>query len=236
MKRTAVLIAGLLMVSTSAAAGPNWQTVGFTIAPENVSKVVAAMDKLIGSSGDKLTGNVALMANVAGGEDSASHTIISSFDSRAEREVWFQALVASPAWTEFIQATSGILERHGNSRMNFVKSWGEENDEDVFWEIYAFTVTDLDGFSGAIDVLLASDTGKKFPGQVHLSEVAAAGMSPVTHLISVGFESEAESETWNDSMSTTKDWASYQKASEKASTLGGAFLLRTVRTWGDTGN
>lgn len=194
------------------------------------------MDKLIGSSGDKLTGNVALMANVAGGEASASHTIISSFDSRAEREVWFQALVASPAWTEFIQATSGILERHGNSRMNFVKSWGEENDEDVFWEIYAFTVTDLDGFSGAIDVLLASDTGKKFPGQVHLSEVAAAGMSPVTHLISVGFESEAQAEAWGDLMVTSKDWASYQEAAGKVSTFAGAYMIRTIKTWSSSGD
>ncbi len=235
MKRTALLVAGLLLVSTSVAAGPNWQTTGFAISPTNLPKVVAALDKLLGSASDDLTGTVSLMANVAGGQDSPSHTLISSFDSRAARETFVQGLLPSPAWTEFTQATSGLLQPRGTSRMDFVKSWGEESDKDVFWEIYAFTVTEPADFSGAIDNLMASGTGKKFPGQVHLSAVAAAGMSPVTHLISVGFESEAEAETWNDSMITTKDWASYQTASEKASTFGGAFLIRTIKTWGNTG-
>ena len=72
-------------------------------------------------------------------------------------------------------------------------------------------------------------------GKARPLAVAAAGMSPVTHIISVGFESEAEAEKWNDSMIQTKDWASYQKESEEASSFGGAFLIRTIKTWGNTG-
>jgi hypothetical protein len=234
MTRTALLVAGLLLFSTTATAGPNWQTISFSITPANFPKVMKAMDKLLSSSADDLTGTVSLMANVAGGE--YSHSIISSFDSRAAREKWTQGLRTSPAWSEFASATAGLLEARGSSRMDFVKSWGKENAKDVFWEIYAFTVTDAAAFSAAIDGLMASGTGKKFPGQVRLSAVAASGISPVTHLISVGFESEAEAETWNDSMITTKDWASYQKASEAASSFAGAFLTRTIKTWGNAGD
>ncbi len=235
MIRTELLVAALMLFSSAAAAGPNWQTISFNITPTNVPAVVSAMDKLLSSNADDLTGTVSLMANVVGGADSPSHTIISAFDTRAAREVWIEKLRATPAWQEFTKATAGLLEARGTSRMNFLKDWGEQNDKDVFWELYAFTVTDDDDFTAALDELMASDTGKGFPGQVHLSAVAAAGLSPVTHIISVGFESEAEAEKWNDSMIQTKDWASYQKESEEASSFAGAFLIRTIKTWGNTG-
>jgi hypothetical protein len=53
----------------------------------------------------------------------------------------------------------------------------------------------------------------------------------VTHLISVGFESEAEAETWGASMVTSKDWTSYQEASGKVAAYAGAFMIRTIQTW-----
>ena len=234
MKRTTLLVAGLLLVSSVANAGPNWQTFTFSTTPTNLPKVLAAAEKLMGAAGPGDKGTVSLMANVAGGDH--SHTFISSFDSRAARETWAKSFTASPAWKEFTKTTSGLIERGQSSRMNLVKSWGEESSKDVFWEIYAFTVTDADAFSGAIDRFLDSDTGKKSPGQVHLSAVAASGLSQVTHLISVGFESEAEAETWEDSIVTSKDWTSYQEASDKVSTFAGAFMIRTIQTWGSSGD
>ncbi len=236
MKRIALLVAGLLLVSSAATAGPNWQTLSISISLTDVPKVVAALDKLISTSGDDLTGTVSLMANVVGGNSPASHTIISSFDSRAAREAWFQNLLPSAAWAEYGKATEGLVERHATSRMDFMKSWGDESDKDVLWEIYAFKVIDAAVFTSAIDRLLASDTGKKFPGQVHLSAVAFAGDWPATHLISVGFESEAESESWGERMVASKDWASYQKRSNRVSTFAGAFMIRSIKTWGSSGN
>ncbi len=101
MKRIALLVAGLLLVSTAATAGPNWQTLSISISLTDVPKVVAALDKLISTSGDDLTGTVSLMANIVGGNSPASHTFISSFDSRAEREAWIQNLLPSAAWAEY---------------------------------------------------------------------------------------------------------------------------------------
>ena len=234
MKRITLLIAGLLLVSSVATAGPNWQTFTFNTTPANLPKVLAAIDELMSSAGPENKGSVSLMANVAGGD--YSHTFISSFDSRAAREKWTASLVTSPAWRKFTEVTVGLLDRGTSSRMDFVKNWGKQSDKDVFWEIYAFTVTDAEEFSMALDGFLASDVGRKFPGQVYLSAIAASGISQVTHLISVGFESEAESETWGESMVASKDWASYQKRSNRVSTFAGAFMIRTIKTWGSSGN
>ena len=235
MKRIALLAAGLLLVSTAAAAGPNWQTIALSISLADEPKVLAALDKLMSSAGVELPGSVSLMANVAGGDGSSSHSIISSFDTRAQRETWIQGLRASDAWAEYAKATAGMTQASGSSRMDFVKSWGEGNDNDVFWEIHAFTVTDPEAFLAALDGLMTSDAGKASPAQVHLSAVAASGLSPVTHLISVGYESEAQAETATEAMNATEDWASYLEASGKAGTFAGTFMIRTIKAWGNTG-
>jgi hypothetical protein len=230
VKRIGLLVAGLLLISTVANAGSNWQSLSFTTTPADLPKVVAALDKLMSSAGPGDKGTVSLMANVAGGD--GSHSFISSFDSRAAREAWSAGLQTSPAWGEFTAATSGLIDRGASSRMDFVKSWGKESDKDVFWEIYAYSVTDASAFSGALDTFLATEAGKGFPGQVRLSTVAASGLSQVTHLLSVGYESEAESEGWGDPMANNPDFASYQEASRRVSTLAGSFMIRTIQTWG----
>ncbi len=231
--RIVLLASSLLLVSTVASAGPNWQTIGLSISPSDLPQVRAALETLMSSVATDLEGNVSLMANVAGGD--TSHTIISSFDSRAERETWLGKLFASDAWAEYGKATAGLTAPGETSRMDFVKSWGEENAEsDVFWEIHAFTVTDAPAFLAALDSLEASDAGKASPAQVHLSEIAAAGISPVTHLISVGYASEAQAETATATMDATEDWATYLEASGKAGTYQGTFMMRTLATWGGT--
>jgi hypothetical protein len=232
-KRISLLVAGLLLSSSVANAGSNWQSLSFTTTPADLPKVVAALDKLMSSSGPGDKGSVSLMANVAGGD--SSHSFISSFDSRAAREAWSASLQASPAWGEFTAATSGLIDRGASSRMEFVKNWGEESDKDVFWEIYAYTVTDANAFSGAVDSFLATEAGKGFPGRVHLSTVAASGLSQVTHLLSVGYESEAESEGWGDPLAGNADFAAFQEATGRVSTFAGAFMIRTVQTWGGSG-
>jgi hypothetical protein len=232
--RIIVLVAGLLLMSTVASAGSNWQTIELSISLANAPKVQAALDKLMKAAGGDLEGNVSLMGSVAGGAN--SHVIISSFDSRAAREAWTSKLFASDAWATYVKATDGMTEAVGTSRMDFEKSWGESNaDADVFWEIHAFTVADEPALVAALDALMASDAGKAMGTQVYLSSVAAAGLSPSTHLISVGFASEAHAETSTAALEASKAWATYFKASRKAATHDGTFMLRTLATWGSQG-
>lgn len=92
-----------------------------------------------------LKGNVSLMANDVGA--TTSHTIISSFDSRADREAWTEKLYASDAWTKYAKVTEGMTKVRETSRIDFMKNWGEENAKsDVVWEIHGFTVTDAKAF------------------------------------------------------------------------------------------
>jgi hypothetical protein len=232
MKRFAILAAGLLLAH-GASAAPNWQVTSFSVEPQNLAKVMAATDALLSSSvGKTLPGTVSLMVNLIDGNDPSTHSFITAFDSIAEREAFFQKLQADDAWGQFMDVFTPVTNPGGTSRMTFLKSWGEDSDKDVVWQIHAFTVTDDAAFADALDAFLASDAGKDFPGQVHLSAVSAAGMTDVTHLISVGFESEAEAETWGDGVNTTSDWAAYLDVSGKASDFGGTYLIRSLKTWG----
>jgi hypothetical protein len=175
------------------------------------------------------------MASVAGG--ATSHTIISSFDSRAQREAWVGKLYASDAWKKYAKDTADVTERGGVSRMDFVKSWGEDNaGADVFWELHAFTVTDDAAFLAALDAYQSSDTANASGAQVHLSAVAAAGMAPATHVISVGFKNEAHAENANADRIASAAWATYVKASQTAGNYRGTYMLRTIATWGNAGN
>jgi hypothetical protein len=233
MKRIALLAASLLILATPAAAGPIWNSINLSISPADAPKVAAALDKLMSSMGDELTGSVSLMAYVAGGEGSVSHNIISAFDSRAESEAFGQKLSQSDAWKKYTKETDGMAQLGGMSRMNSLKSWGGDDPTDVFWEIYGFNVSDAAAFTVAIDALNKSDAGKASGAAVYLSEIGAAGMAPVTHLISVGYKSEAEAEKSSAKLVTTKDWVTFMAASSKAATPAGAWMIRMVKTWGE---
>jgi hypothetical protein len=113
-----------------------------------------------------------------------------------------------------------------------LKSWGEVVDSDLVWMSFAFDVKDPAGFTAAIDKFIASETGKKFPGQVHLEGVIAGGITPVTHAISVGYASEAEMEAWAGLLMGSADWAAYLEASRPTAQPLGSSLLLTIKSWG----
>ncbi len=231
MKRIALLATAFVMVATTAAAGPSWTSIGLNISLQDAPKVQAALDDLMKSAGDDLTGTVSLMANVAGG--ATSHSIISSFDSRAARETWMAKLRASKAWDKYVKATAGMTSPGDTSRMDFVADWGTDNEgADVVWEMHAFSVSDPAALLAALEALQASDAGKATGAQVYLSAVGAAGIAPATHVISVGFKSEAHAEASMAVLNQSEAWATYMAASREAATVEGTFVLRTVSTWG----
>ena len=233
MKRIAILVTSLLLLSTPALAGPVWSSATLSISPADAPKVAAALDRLMSSMGDQLTGSVSLMAYVAGGDGSTSHNVITSFGSRAEGEAFSQSLSMSDAWKKYAKETDGKTQLTGVSRMNSLKSWGEDDPADVFWEVYSFNVSDVAAFTAALDALNNSEAGKASGASVYLSEIAAAGIAPVTHLISVGYKSEAEAEKSTAKLTATKAWATYFEASSKAADNNGAFMMRTVKSWGN---
>lgn len=233
MNRIALLTLSLLMISTAATAGQNWTTIGLDISLKDAPKVQAALDDLMKSASSDLTGNVSLMANVAGG--ATSHSIISAFDSRAAREAWLTKLRSGKAWAKYVKTTAGMTSPGDTARMDVVSSSGSDNaGADVVWEMHVFSVSDPAAFLAALEALQATDAGKATGSQVYLSTVGAAGLVSASHVISVGFKSEAHAETATEALNATQAWSDYQAASAAAGTYQGTFVLRTLATWGDT--
>ena len=78
----------------------------------------------------------------------------------------------------------------------------------------------------------ASEMGKKFPGQAHLSAVVAAGSSPATHVFTVGYASEAEMESWTAQSRVSAEWRAYQTELRANADVLGFTLSRVVKSWG----
>jgi hypothetical protein len=141
-------------------------------------------------------------------------------------------LQADSAWADFQATMAGISQPTGQVIYRTLKSWGEVVDTDHLWMSYAFSVSDPPALLAAVEKFMASETGKSFTGQVHLASVVAGGLSPVTHIIVVGYAGEAEMEAWVDSLAGNADWATYLEASRQSAELLGAMMIRDLKAWG----
>jgi hypothetical protein len=234
MKRIAFAVIAASFASHTASAGAAWSTISITTTPSNAAQVVAATDKLMNSEvGKAFPGRLLLQANVADGANPATHTFVPIYKDGAQREAFVKNLEGSAAWTEFQAVLEKTTQPGGTVLHQTLKRWGDINDTDRVWMVHAFDVTELGRFTEAVDALMASETGKKFPGQLYLSSVVAGGMSPVTHVISVGYDSETEMAEWSALRDASGDWATYQKASRPTAEHLGASLARDIKAWGD---
>jgi len=233
MKTIGLALVGLLFLGQAAAASPTWSAIGFTTTPENAPKVIKATDKLMDSEIMKeFPGLLLLQVHVADGDNPATHSFVPLYKSAADREALAQKLMGDDAWKDFQERMTELTEPVSNVMYVTLKSWGEIVDTDHVWMVYPFAVSDPPALLAALEKFMASKTGKKFPGQVHLEGIIAGGMSPVTHSIGVGYASEAEMETWRDSLAGNADWAAYLKASRASAQLLGASMIRDIKSWG----
>jgi hypothetical protein len=223
---------GLLFLAHSAAAA-SWSVISFTTTPQNAPQVLAAGDKLMSSAAGKtFPGQLILQAHIADGDNPASHSWIPIYKSAGEREAFVQKLQADPAWATFLATVTKLTEPVSTVMYQTIKSWGDVQDSDTVWMTHAFNVSNPAGFLAALETFRASPTGQSFKGQVHVSAVVAGGLSPVSHVISVGYASEAEMEAWGNTRTPSKDWAAYIEASRATAEYLGGSLGRNVKTWG----
>ena len=233
MKRTGLVAVGVVCLGHAAAAQTSWSAIGFSATPQNAPQVVAAADALMNSAaGKEFPGKLLLQVHVADGAAPATHSFVPIYKTAAAREAFATKLQADPAWSTFLGEMTKLSQPVSTVLYRTVKSWGDVVDTDHVWMGHAFHVTNAPVFLAALEKLMASPTGKKFPGQVHLSAVVAGGISPVTHVISVGYASEAEMDTWTTTQAASSDWAAYLKASRSAAEYLGGDLSRDVKTWG----
>jgi hypothetical protein len=232
MKRIGILAIGALFFSHAAAAA-TWSIISITVDPQNAAAVTKAADALMNSElGKEFPGRLFLQVNLADGDNPATHSFVPVYGTAAEREGFGAKLQADPAWATFQKTMSANSQPVSNVMYRTQQRWGEISDDDVIWRLHNFNVRDPAAFAAALDTFLNSKTGKKFPGQVFLSSVVAGGISPVSHVISVGQVSEAAIEEWETSLRGNADWATYLETSQNAAEYLGNNMVRTLKTWG----
>lgn len=226
------LVLSLALVQ-SAFAEPYWSQISLTTSFSNAPKVVAAADKFMSSEvGKTFPGRLLMQANAIDGDMPGTHTFVPIYKSAADREAFVQSLQGNAAWAEFQVALEELGQPGGTVLYRNVARWGDINDTDDTWVAHAFDVSDPAAFAAALDTLMKSPTGKKFPGQVYLSATIAGGMSPASHAISVGYDSVPEMAEWLAVRNASTDWATYNEASAKVSEYLGATLAADMKTWG----
>jgi hypothetical protein len=225
----------LTCVPAIAGAAPGYSLTTLTVLPANLPKVIAATDKMMASAtGQKFKGRLLLLQHIADGSDPASISIVSIYKSAAELEVYGNLMQDDPARMEYLNTVVPIAQLQLTARTTTIRSWGDINDTDTIWVGHYLIVKDLPALMAAMDAWQNSPMGKKFPGQGHLSAITFGGAAPgtPTHVVSLGYASIAEMESYNDMTAKDPDWAKFLAAVAPASTHVGADLSRTLKTWG----
>lgn len=224
----------LFSINLTAAAAPGWLATGLTVMPQNAPKVVEALDALFSSKvGRKLPGRVVLRVNLADGTNPETHTIVSLFRSAAESEAYRAELMADPAWGEFMAKMSELNESAGSTMRGIIGyNSGERADSDVVWVNHYVTVSEPAVLLSAMRSYSQSATGQAAPGQVHLSAVTAGGLGSASHIISVGWASEAEWEGEIERTMGNPQWGALIRTMRAVSEYHGATLQRDIKSWG----
>jgi len=236
IRQTSFYLLISLFFSGLAHAAPGWDVTSFATSPSNAPKLVAAIDEWMDASGAEYPGQVTLNFNEADGSDPATHTIIATFPSVATAEAYTQKVQTNEKMAAGWAKLMSVFEAHTTpvqtTRGTFIRNWGEIDPADSVWMHHMVTATDASAVVAALDRWMNSATGRKAPGQVHLSSVAAGGMGAPSHIVSIGYASQAEAETWQDSLSGNKDYQTFLTEISKATEYHGANLAIRVKSWG----
>lgn len=226
----------LWLVSALAHAGPGWDVTSFSTTPQNAPKLVAAIDEWMAAGGSQYPGQVTLYVNEADGTDPATHTIVATFPSVAANEAFGQKVQndekLSAQWAKLMSVFSANTTVVQTSRGSFVRSWGDVDPADSVWMHHFVTAQNAPAVLAALDAWMNSPTGQKSPAQMHLSSVVAGGLGSPSHIVSVGYASQAEMEAWGDTLAGNADWARFLEAVGEVSEYHGANMAVRVKNWG----
>lgn len=245
MKKNPVLIAAIAaiaalgLLTAGANAAPGWEVTSITVSPQDAPKIVAAMDGFMAGSGKDYPGQVNLAINEADGMDPATHTILQTYPSVAANEAFSQRVQSdsrmSAEWAKVMAVFASVATPVQTTRGTFLRNWGDVDPSDTVWMHHFLTVTpdDAPAVVAAIDRWMNSSTGKRAPGQLHLSSVVAGGLDSPTHVLSIGNASQAEAEQWRDSLAGNADFQAFLGAMAEATEYRGANLSIEVQSWGE---
>ena len=231
-----MLIIASLLLPGLALAGPGWEVTSFATTPRDAPRLMAAVNDWMAGPGKTYPGRVILQSHEADGGDPATHSIIVAFDSVAAHEAFGQQVQTDEAmqlkWMDLLDVFTASATQHQTIRGSFVKSWGEVNDTDSVWVVHYLTASDAAAVVAAMERWMNSPTGKQAPTQVHLSSIVAGGIGSPSHVVSVGYASQAEMESWGATLTGNADFSRFMDEIGEVSDYHGANLMVSMASWG----
>ena len=225
----------LLALSTAyISAGQIWTQYDFRVdTPESAAKIVAASDELMASKFAKnnFKGSSHLDLYLANGSNTATHSFALLQPSMAAHQEWMTSLQNSPEGQKFFtvmnENSTPITERINS----FLQSYGTASNDDVVWLIHQLNVkpSKVKALTRAFEKVDKNTKGD-FPGQFGLSAVAF-GQEDVTHLLTVGYSSIEEMESWEDQLGSNKAINNFWKTFDNLGEWKGNDLLINARIY-----
>ena len=231
------IITLLLVLATSVSfASPTWIEYLIRVeSPQSAAKIVAATDQFMSSDFVKnnFKGSLHLNSYIAGGLDGETHSFAVLQPSLAEHEIWM-AKLSDPNNQEvakYLSVLNANSEGKGSRINTFIQTYGTPSNKDTVWAVYPFR-TQPSNVEDIIEATEELDEAIKetFPGQFGLSErMAGGGMQ--THLFTVGYESLAEMEQWEDSAPRDQGVSPFDKEMDKMAEWYEREIVRNVRVY-----
>ena len=223
-----LLIIALTFASINIAAGQVWAQYDFQVeSAEAQAKIIAASNELMSSdfAKENLKGSVHLDVYISNGSSSATHSFAVLQPSMAAHQDWMMALQTSPEGQKFYSVLNSNSTAVSERINSFIGSYGTASNEDYVWLIHQLTIdpSDTQRLIKAFEQV-DKDIEGQFPGQFGLSAVAF-GQDDVTHLLTVGYESVAEMESWEDQVASNEGTQKFLKTMSKFAEWKGNDLL-----------
>ena len=213
-------IIGLFALGASAA--QMWSRLEVQANPGAQAAIVAGFDAFnatAAANADPVT--VYLSAVNFNGQSRATHAFSVLHASRTDMANYWMNIQQTPEWLAWNAANANLATPVSDFAATIVKGWGEASNSDTRWVTMYLNVSDPAALLSAFDKAMGSVTGKKFPGQMWLSQIEFGHDRPggiATHVLTAGYESTAERESWMDRLNDSKEgkamWASLRKSSE----------------------
>ena len=225
----------ILLTSTCfLSAGQIWTQYDFRVDnPEAAARIVAASDELMSSDFAKnnFQGSSHLDAYIANGSNTATHSFAVLQPSMAAHQDWMNALQNSPEGQKFFSAMNANSTPITERINSFMQSYGTPSHDHVVWLSHQLNVNPTK-VPALIKAFQRVDEGTKgeFPGQFGLSAVAF-GQEDVTHLLTVGYASIEEMESWEDQLSDNPAINRFWRTFEKLGEWKGNDLLVNARVY-----
>ena len=229
-----LLITFIALSTAYISAGQIWTQYDFRVdTPESAAKIVAASDELMASKFAKnnFKGSSHLDLYLANGSNTATHSFALLQPSMAAHQEWMTSLQNSPEGQKFFtvmnENSTPITERINS----FLQSYGTASNDDVVWLIHQLNVkpSKVKALTRAFEKVDQNTKGD-FPGQFGLSAVAF-GQEDVTHLLTVGYSSIEEMESWEDQLGSNKAINNFWKTFDNLGEWKGNDLLINARIY-----